>query len=106
MKVWQKTYFEVSFKNFLQITSDPYNREVAISSSHGHGTARGMAKLYGILANGGKIDGKQLMSKETLKLFSAPKNIGWDLNFDKESVMGRGVFFHTNPKVYMYNQLN
>ncbi|XP_063424445.1 beta-lactamase domain-containing protein 2-like [Mytilus trossulus] len=81
-----------------QITNDPYMREIAISSVSGHGTARGMAKLYGILANGGKLGNKQFLSQETIKAFTDPKMIGESLNYGGKIKMGRGLYYSKNPK--------
>jgi hypothetical protein len=44
----------------------PEYKEVPHGSIYGYGTARGMAKLYGILANGGKLGGCVLLSSATL----------------------------------------
>ncbi|CAC5395577.1 unnamed protein product [Mytilus coruscus] len=81
-----------------QITTDPYMREIAISSVSGHGTARGMAKLYGILANGGKLGDKQFLSEETLKALTTPKVAGESLNYGRKIQMGRGLYYSKNPK--------
>lgn len=74
-------------------------REIGISSVNGHGTAEAMAKLYGILANGGKHGKKQFLSQKTLEAFTSPKNLGISLDFGQEVLMGRGVFYYKNPKV-------
>ncbi len=41
-----------------------------IPGGNGHGTARGVAKLYGCLAMGGTLDGVTLLTPETLALFT------------------------------------
>lgn len=50
-------------------------RKAQIPSANGHGTARGLAKLYGILSTGCEREGYRIMKSETLdyatKVFSA-----------------------------------
>lgn len=41
-------------------------RRAEIPSTNGHGNARAVARLYAILANGGMIDGRRLISRETI----------------------------------------
>lgn len=41
-------------------------RGAELPASNGHGNARSLSRFYAILANGGEIDGKRLLSKETL----------------------------------------
>ena len=53
--------------------SENYNserwRSAEIPSVNGHGTARGVARIYGALANGGSIDGVNLISMKALAPF-------------------------------------
>ena len=42
-------------------------RKLPVGSSHGSGTAESVAKLYGILANGGQFDGKQVLSEKVIQ---------------------------------------
>lgn len=41
-------------------------RKACLPSANGHFTARALAKMYGALANGGEIEGVQIVSKERL----------------------------------------
>ncbi len=59
------------FLIFLQwyIFNDPENRKVECPSATGYGTADALAKVYGIIANGGKTnEGKVLLSEKAIKL--------------------------------------
>ncbi len=48
--------------------NDPVNREIECASASGIGSAEGLAKVYGIIANGGKTtDGKRLLSETLIK---------------------------------------
>ena len=42
-------------------------RTVEIASGSGHGNARGVARIYGALGNGGSLDGVALMSKRQIE---------------------------------------
>ncbi|MCC7363482.1 MAG: beta-lactamase family protein [Dehalococcoidia bacterium] len=43
-------------------------RKACVPSANGHFTARALAKMYAVAANGGEIDGVRLMSKERIPL--------------------------------------
>ncbi len=52
----------------MYIFNDPYVRMVEVASGSGIGTAEALAKVYGIIANGGQtVDGTQLLSQELIK---------------------------------------
>lgn len=42
----------------------------------GHATARGLAKIYGILANGGTLHGKQLLSEDAITRLNTVSSTG------------------------------
>ncbi len=49
--------------------NDPNIREIEYASASGIGTAEALAKVYGIIANGGKtIDGKRLLSEQVINM--------------------------------------
>lgn len=57
-------------KSIIDFTvfNDPENRAIECGSASGIGTAESLAKVYGILAIGGKtLDGKQLLSAERIE---------------------------------------
>ncbi len=41
-------------------------RQACIPSANGHYSARALARLYAVLANGGELDGKRFFSKERI----------------------------------------
>ena len=57
-------------QGFLQYPNNPYVRQVPCGSYSGYGTARDLAKLMGILANGGSYNGTTFMSPETVRLLT------------------------------------
>lgn len=73
-------------------------REITMSSSMGTGTARGLAKLFSILAGGGKYIRRQLLSPEIIRKLSTQLTSGKALMFPSiESQWGRGVLMIKNP---------
>ena len=56
----------------------PENRRIPCGSSHGSGTAESVAKLYGILANGGKYGEQQVLSPETISALEEVAMTGVD----------------------------
>ena len=60
-------------------------------ASNGFGTADSLAKLYGILANGGSYKGKKLMSPETIHRLNEPLVSDVDLILGLNITLGRGV---------------
>jgi hypothetical protein len=72
-----------------------------VSSLTGTGTARGLAKMYGIIANGGAHDGNQLLSKQSINRLSKPIVRGSDavMNTGEVSEIGLGTLYRKNPWV-------
>lgn len=81
--------------------NNPYNRDITVSSASGAGTARGLAKLYGILANGGSHQGKQLLSTDLISKLAIPVALGKDivLQTGELSRFGLGMIYRRNPWV-------
>ena len=71
--------------------NDPDFCELPCSSAHGAATALAVAKLAGILANGGKHNGKTLLSPESIALLQEPLSHGADLSFSNYDIYGRGT---------------
>jgi len=84
--------------------NNPYIREVTVSSFSGTGTARGLARMYGILANGGSDGGKTLLSPAAIKTLATPVVYGADyvMITGEQTSIGRGTMYLTNPKVICY----
>ena len=53
-------------------------RAAEIPAANGHTTARSLAKLYGVLAHGGELDGVRVMSKEQVAQCSIEQSNGPD----------------------------
>ena len=54
-------------------------RNAEIPAANGHGTARSIAKLYGVLANGGSLDGLHILSPDTIEMARTTQSDGKDL---------------------------
>ncbi|WAQ96308.1 LACT2-like protein [Mya arenaria] len=83
----------------LGVFNDPDLREITMSSISGTMTARGVAKLYSIMAEGIKGRSIDLLSSDVTSLFTSPLVQG------KESVVGsdnwamnRGFLYHNNSE--------
>ncbi|XP_060598782.1 beta-lactamase domain-containing protein 2-like [Ruditapes philippinarum] len=89
----------IEFAQRTDVLNNPYIREVTVSSLTGTGTARGLAKMYGIIANGGAHDGNQLLSKQSINRLSKPIVRGSDavMNTGEVSEIGLGTLYRKNP---------
>lgn len=75
--------------------NDPDIRELPCPSTHGHGTAANLAKFFAILANGGTLDGKRMMSEQTVRQLAVPVVEGYDCSFGIDCRWGLGVQLFT-----------
>jgi hypothetical protein len=74
--------------------------EVGLSSLMGYGSAKSLAKMYSILANGGELDGKRLLSEELVKTFVVPVNLGLPRDISTmKMACSRGFFVYENSMV-------
>ena len=69
----------------------PEMRAIPCGSSHGSGTAESLAKLYGILANGGLYNGKQVLSEEAISALEEPAMTAVDQMFGMKVSRGMGT---------------
>ncbi len=72
-------------------------RLAEIPSTNGHGTARGVARIYSALANGGEIDGIRILEENTLRCATTEHSNGEDLINQRPSRFGLG-FQLTQPE--------
>lgn len=59
-------FYEAMPKDMWPYFNDLTWREACLPSGNGHFSARGLARMYGALANGGEIDGVRLVSPERI----------------------------------------
>ncbi|MDA0301741.1 MAG: serine hydrolase [Chloroflexi bacterium] len=72
----------------------PEWRRACIPASNGHASARGLARMYGALGNGGMLDGVTLMSPERVRLASTEQVSGLDV---VHLIPGRRSFGYALP---------
>ena len=70
--------------------NDPRTRMAEMPAGNGHMTARGLATVYGSLANGGKIGGTRLVSETAIELMREPQPAMPDLLLSQ--MVGGGDF--------------
>ena len=88
----------------MSIFNSPELREISISSASVTATARGMAKLYAVLANGGSLGGKKLMAESVVTKLLTPLVSGFDAVTQTPDVkFGPGTSIKENPKVSYIN---
>jgi len=72
-------------------------RQAEVPSTNGHGNARGIARLYAALANGGAIDGTRILGAETLNVVTTEQVNGPDIINQRPSRFAIG-FQLTQPE--------
>jgi CubicO group peptidase (beta-lactamase class C family) len=71
-------------------------RRAEIPSANGHGTARAVARLYGVFANDGRIGGKEVISFQTMADFTKARIKGDDLVLPYNLEWAAGVMRNSN----------
>jgi CubicO group peptidase (beta-lactamase class C family) len=72
-----------------------------IASGNGHGNARGIARIYGALANGGEMDGVRLMSRDGIETMITEQHNQLELLQDRPYHQALGVLLNSPEAVYM-----
>lgn len=72
-----------------------------IASGSGHGNARGVARIYGALGNGGTLDGVQLMSKDGIEAMIVEQHNQIEQFQDRPYHQALGILLNTPEAVYM-----
>lgn len=73
-------------------------RSAELPASNGHGSARALSLFYAILANGGEIDGKRLLSRQTLARATAVQHSIHELVMDRTYQQALG-FLRSSPPI-------
>jgi CubicO group peptidase (beta-lactamase class C family) len=68
----------------------PEWRSAEVPSTNGHGTARGVARVYAALARGGEIDDTRILSKDAIRQAATEHSCGMDLINERPSRFGLG----------------
>lgn len=81
--------------------NSPDLNQIPMSSFLGFGNARSLAKLWGIIANGGTYKNKTLMTPDMVRLLGTPVAAGRSLDGIVDVPLGRGVFFLPTPQGHL-----
>lgn len=76
-------------------------RRAEIPSTNGHGNARGLARLYGVLAMGGSLNGINLLSATAIKQMSEEQHDWEDAIFHRRYHQASGVILNSPPIAFM-----
>jgi CubicO group peptidase (beta-lactamase class C family) len=82
------------------VVNDPEFLAAEMPAANGVATARSIARLYGCLAQGGKIDGLQLISSESVRLAWAPIGAGLDRLTRKPAAFSTGYEIQSELQWY------
>jgi CubicO group peptidase (beta-lactamase class C family) len=72
-----------------------------LPASNGHGNARSLSQFYAILANGGSMDGKVLLSPETLRIATTVQHEIHEIVMDRTYRQALGFLKSSPPIVVM-----
>lgn len=72
-----------------------------VASGSGHGNARGVARIYGALGNGGELDGVRLMSTDGIEAMIVEQHNQTEALQDRPYHQALGVLLNTPEAVYM-----
>jgi CubicO group peptidase (beta-lactamase class C family) len=76
-------------------------RTVEIASGNGHGNARGVARIYGALGNGGSLDGISIMSKRQIEAMITEQHNQTEALQQRPYHQALGLLLNTPEAVYM-----
>jgi CubicO group peptidase (beta-lactamase class C family) len=76
-------------------------RTCEIASGSGHGNARGVARIYGALGNGGTLDGVHIMSKAGIEAMMVEQHNQIEQFQDRPYHQALGILLNTPEAVYM-----
>ncbi len=76
-------------------------KSAEIASGNGHGNARGVARIYGALANGGELDGVRLGSAKGIESMIVEQHNQTELMQERPYHQALGVLLNTPAAVFM-----
>ncbi len=96
-------------KGFLQHPKEPINvtlnshgwRTSEIASANGHGTARSVASIYGMVARGGEMNGVRIMKPETIRDMLTEQHNQTEQMQQRPYHQARGILLNTAESVWM-----
>ncbi|XP_062614250.1 beta-lactamase domain-containing protein 2-like [Saccostrea cucullata] len=99
-------FMKASYSGFDQeLTFAAYNNpdlnQIPFTSFLGFGNSRSLAKLWGILANGGTYKNTTLLNSSTINTLGTPLTSGRSKDGLFDVAVGRGVFFLPTPQGHL-----
>ncbi|XP_061181860.1 BAI1-associated protein 3-like [Saccostrea echinata] len=88
---------ELTFAAF----NNPDLNQIPLTSFLGFGNSRSLAKLWGILANGGTYNNNTLLNPAMINLLGSPLISGRSKDGVLDTTVGRGVFFLPTPQGHL-----
>jgi CubicO group peptidase (beta-lactamase class C family) len=79
----------------------PEWRQACIGAANGHGNARSVARIQAIIANGGTVDGVELLSPDTIKMIFEEQANGVDQVLGLPVRFGMGYALHSIAVPYL-----
>ncbi len=79
----------------------PEWRQATIGAANGHGNARSVARIQAIVANGGTVDGVELLSPDTIKMIFEEQANGVDRVLGLPVRFGMGYALHSIAVPYL-----
>ena len=79
----------------------PEWRQATIGAANGHGNARSVARIQAIVANGGTVDGVELLSPDTIKMIFEEQANGVDQVLGLPVRFGMGYALHSIAVPYL-----
>ena len=79
----------------------PEWRQATIGAANGHGNARSVARIQAIVANGGTVDGVELLSPDTIKIIFEEQANGVDQVLGLPVRFGMGYALHSIAVPYL-----
>jgi CubicO group peptidase (beta-lactamase class C family) len=76
-------------------------RTVEVASGSGHGNARGVARIYGALGNGGSLDGVVILSKRQIEAMITEQHHQTEALQERPYHQALGLLLNTPEAVYM-----
>jgi CubicO group peptidase (beta-lactamase class C family) len=88
-----------------QLSAELYNspqwRKAELPASNGHGNARSLARFYALLANGGELDGRRLLSEQSVRHATAVQHRIHECVMDRTYNQCLGFLRTSLPIVWM-----
>ena len=94
--------YTLIIKQDAAVSNSPYIREVPLASGQGFASADSAAKLFGVLANGGKYGSHEVLSEAGIHKLGEPIISGIDRVFLQNITYGRGTTLIKGPHVSLH----